>query len=92
MPQEVLVVSDHNQLEISLLLPDPDNFMQRLCQRPDIITVKISSGLIERDQTAVNTEALGQSQTDDYTSQDLRPALQRPRMSISASCLTMQTR
>ena len=61
MPQEVFVVSDHNQLEVSLLLPDPDNLMQRLCQRPNIVAVKVSSGLIERNQTAVNTEALGQS-------------------------------
>ena len=48
--QEFLVVRDDDELEVGLLLPRPDDVVQRLGQRPDVVAVEVRRRFVERDE------------------------------------------
>lgn len=50
VPQKLLVVRDDDELEVGLLLPGPDDVVQRLGQRPDVVAVEVRGGLVQGDE------------------------------------------
>ena len=63
--QELLVVRDDNQLEVRLLSSDANNLRQGLCQRADVVTIKVGRGFIQSNETTIYAETFCQSQADD---------------------------
>ena len=48
--QKLLVVRDDDELKVGLLLSRPDDVVQRLGQRPDVVAVEIRRRFVERDK------------------------------------------
>lgn len=61
MSQKVLVMSNHNKLEIALCLSGFDDHMETLRQTLDIVAIQVCGGLIECDKATVDAERLSQS-------------------------------
>ena len=75
--REVLIVSDHDQLERSVGLArhgaaHVDDAPQRLRQRGGVCDVEIGGGLIERDHATRHTEGLCQRHADQNACQHLK--------------------
>ena len=69
--QELLVMGDDNELEVGLLPPHLDDVVKRFRKGADVVAIQIRRRLVERDQPAVDAEALSQGQPDDDTCQHL---------------------
>ena len=63
--QEVFVVRDDDELEVGLLLSCPDDVVERLGKRTNVVAVQIRRRLVESDQTTVDAETLRQGEADD---------------------------
>lgn len=48
--QEILVVSDDDELEVGLLLSNFDDVVKGLGQGPNVIAIQIRRGLVERNK------------------------------------------
>ena len=78
IPEELLVVRNDDQLEIRLLLPSPDDIVQRLGKRPDIVAIQVRRRLVQCNQSALDPEAFGQRQPDDDAGQHPLPSTTPP--------------
>lgn len=50
IPQKIFIMRNHNQLEISLLLPRFNNLRERAGEGFNIVSVEVGGGLVEGDE------------------------------------------
>lgn len=58
VPQELLVVRNHDELEIALRLSCADDGMQALRQTLDVVPVEVCRRFVEGDESAIDAKTL----------------------------------
>ena len=69
--EELLIVRDDDQLKVRLLLPCSDDIVEGLGQRSNVVPIKVCRWLVQRDEAAIDPEALGQGQANNDTGKHL---------------------